>query len=130
MMKHIFILFAVLTVAGCESLTGRYAPACTAFEGDTIELENGRFVWKKFTDEVEIDASGNKIDKFPDYPKTGVYSLSASELELTSDDGVALATYYLLAVDGENYLLTAAEQGRYAIDGMIERCALRRTSDE
>ena len=116
-------------VAGCQSLSGRYVPSCPAYEGDTIEFSGDRFTWDKFTDQVRIDEHGETIDPFPGFPKTGGFTLSGTQLDLKPDDGGSTHTYYLLSLDGESYLLNAAEQGRYAVDGVIDRCALRRSSD-
>ena len=56
-------LFAA-AVTGCASIDGVYQPDCVAFEGDVVTLKSGGFVWERFTDAVEIDADGKRIDPF------------------------------------------------------------------
>ncbi len=129
MCQMITLFVAVLLLCGCQSTDGRYVPSCVAYEGDTIELRGGKFVWNRFTDEVRLDESGNKIDAFPDFPKTGTYVKSASRIELSVEGDETQQTYYLLSLDNQTYLLSAAEQGRYAFDGVVERCALRKEVD-
>ena len=114
-------------VTGCASIDGVYQPDCAAFEGDVVTLKSGEFVWERFTDAVEIDADGKRIDPFPDYPIQGRYSRDGDRLELVTNDGRTLEpmfTYGGRATPG--YLLTA-DQYRTLIDGgQHGRCVLVR----
>lgn len=120
------ILATALLLGGCQSIEGRYEPACAAFEGDTIELSDGRFTWNRFTDEVRIDAAGNKIDPFPDFPKHGRYERDGAQIALHVDDDTTRATYASHSQAGETYLLTSSQLDKYLYDGVVEDCALKR----
>ena len=120
-------LLIAITMSGCQSIEGYYAPDCIAYEGETIELKGGTYTWNKFTDTRRVNDAGEIVDPFPGFPKTGRYMLSGAQLDLLADGEDESLTYYLLTIDGESYLLTAAEQGRYLIDGVIADCALHRT---
>ena len=119
-------LFAV-TVTGCASIDGVYRPDCVAFEGDVVTLKSGEFVWERFTDAVEIDARGKRIDPFPDYPIRGRYSRDGDRLELTTNDGRSLEPMFTYGGRAAPAYLLTAKQYRTLIDGgQHERCALVR----
>ena len=103
------LLAVPLLVAACAAHEGAYAPDCIAFAGDTITLEEGRFTWDKFTDEVRVDESGRRLDPHPEYPVAGRYRKEGERLVLEADDGRALPDMYLRHV-GQRWLLLTAEQ--------------------
>jgi hypothetical protein len=110
--------------AGCASSGGKYAPACVAYEGSTLELADGRFVMDKFTDQVEVDDSGNKKDPFPGYPLSGTYHFEGDVLHLQSDSGTELPNLYRVKNEELHRLLTAEQLAAWKTDGTIDDCAL------
>lgn len=128
--KRLMILFVGVILCGCSSIEGLYVPACTAYEGDEIQLVEGRFTWRRFTDERMLDEQGQPVDPFPAYPKSGVYEYSEPVLILTPDGDSENTGFFLLDEKRGVYLLTGAEKQRYDIDGEIPECALRRTADD
>lgn len=120
---------AVLLVA-CASTDGVFEPACIAYEGDRIELRNGRFEWHRFTDERTVDANGKVVDPFPNYPKKGRYELQDGRVRFHTDDGERMPDYFLHKQRGAYYLLTK-EQQKSSLGGVqIPECALRRNEVE
>lgn len=115
---------ACCLLAGCANNSGTYEPACVAFEGDTIKLADGKFVLDKFTDQVEVDESGNKTDPFPGYPVSGTYRIEGDVLHMQADSGTALPDRYLVKSEGRNRLLTAEQHDAWKADGTIDDCAL------
>jgi hypothetical protein len=111
-------------LGGCASTDGRYAPACVAFEGDTIELDDGKFVMHKFTDQVDVDDSGNTRDPFPGYPMSGTYRLEGDALHMQSASGTALPVLYLVKADARYRLLTADQFDAWKTNETIDDCAL------
>ena len=122
------VLFAaVLMTAGCRAgIDGDYAPGCIAFAGSNIELTGGRFVWERFTDQIEVDASGNAVDPFPGYPVSGSYALDEHRVVMTGDDGRTMEDMYLHEIDGELRLLTREQNDAWTADGSLDECALKR----
>ncbi len=116
------------SLGGCAaSIDGVYRPDCPAFEGDVITLDAGEFVWDRFTDAVEIDSRGNRIDPFPDYPIYGRYSRDGKRLELAANDGRTLEPLHVHRESGSAaYLLTAGEHRRLVDSGRRNPCALAR----
>lgn len=114
-------------LCGCKSIEGNYNPACAAFAGDTIELRDGRFTWSRFTDEVRVDDAGNRVDPFPDFPKTGGYDVDGDRITLRANSDDAPTTFTLLSSKEQLYLLTPEQVTRYADEGVVERCALVRS---
>lgn len=113
--------------AGCATdanIAGTYTPSCVAFEGNTIELTDGRFTWDKFTDEVTVDDTGSEIDPFPGFPVRGTYARQDDVLRLTTDVGELAALLYLVHRPGQVYLLTEAEFEAWQKDGTVPDCAL------
>ncbi len=119
------ILAAAALLSACGSMvSGVFEPACIAYEGDRISMAGGRFEWDRFTDAVPIDADGNTMDPFPDYPKSGRILVDGDKLLLNADDGTALGERYLLEYRGRTYLLTY-EQNEAVLDGEdMPACAL------
>jgi hypothetical protein len=127
----LLLLFAV--AAGCAAdtnIAGTYAPSCVAFEGSTIELADSRFTWDKFTDEVTVDAAGNKIDPFPGFPVRGTYIVEDDVVRLTTDVGELAGEMHLVRRPGQVYLLTGEEFGSWQRDGAVPTCALLLGSGE
>ncbi len=123
MLRRILILPALLLLA-CASHEGMYEPACTAFEGDTIKLEDGRFTWRRFTDQRTVDDAGNVVDPFPDFPRTGTYRIASGRLELVTDDNVRLEDWYVIESAGKRYLLNGKQHGAFLESRELPRCAL------
>ena len=121
--RRILIVSALL-LAACANHDGFYEPACIAFEGDTIELEDGRFSWHRFTDERAVDDAGTVIQPFPDFPKTGSYRVSAGRLELVTDDNVRLEDWYITESAGKRYLLNAEQHSAFREGARLPECAL------
>ena len=120
------LLGAIALLSACAPHAGRYAPDCTAFAGSVVSLDGSSFVWERFTDEVRIDDSGNKIEPYPDYPKRGTYRKEGSALYLEADNGDPVATFYLHK-DAESYrLLTVEEHNAWEQSGEYARCVLTR----
>lgn len=122
-----FIAFVSL-LAACAGHEGVYEPACTAFEGDTLTLEGGRFEWRRFTDERAVNQAGEVIAPFPGFPKSGTYRLSNGRLELVSDDNVQLPDWFAVDSDGQHYLLDAKQHKAFLASGGLPDCPLRLTT--
>ncbi len=127
--KRLMTLFMCVILCGCSSIEGLYVPACTAYEGDEIQLTEGRFTWRRFTDQRTVDAQGQLVDPFPGYPKSGIYEYNEPVLILTPDSDSGNTGFFLLDEKRGVYLLTGAEKQRYDIDGEIPECALRRAGE-
>ncbi len=120
------LLGAAVLLSACAPHAGRYVPDCTAFAGSVVSLDGSSFVWERFTDEVRVDESGNKIDPYPDYPKHGTYRKEGSALYLETNIGDPVATLYLHK-DAESYrLLTVEEHNAWERSGEYARCVLTR----
>jgi len=113
-----------LAISGCASIDGVYSPDCIAFAGDTIELDDGRFSWDRFTDQVLIDDDGNPIDPYPDHPMSGAFSLEQDRLSLVTYLGEPLDDRYLVTHRDRAYLLTARQRDELQNTGQIADCAL------
>jgi hypothetical protein len=121
------LLTFLACVAGCATdggVTGTYRPSCVAFEGNTIELTDNRFMWDKFTDEVSVDEAGNKIDPFPGFPVRGTYTIEDDVVSLVTDVGNLAAELHLVRRPDQVYLLTDAEYDAWQRDGTVPDCAL------
>jgi hypothetical protein len=131
----------MLLLAACagssEVYEGSYEPGCVAFEGDRIELRAGRFQWRRFTDQINVDADGNIVNPFPGFPRAGDYRHgtgsstgngagdNAGPLQLTSDDGSGVYEWYPFRRAGENYLLTPQQNAAFLASGDLPDCALK-----
>lgn len=124
---RVLLIAAALITAGCQAdIDGDYAPGCIAFAGSTIELKGGRFVWERFTDQIEVDADGNAVDPFPGYPVSGSYTLDGHRVAMTGDDGRAMEAMYLHQIDGAVRLLTQEQNDAWTARNAIDECALER----
>ena len=124
--RSALIVLAVL-VAACASHDGLYEPACIAYEGDRIELKDGRFEWRRFTDERVVDKDGTVVKPFPGFPKLGTYSAKAGRLMLVTDEDVRLEDLFVVVRDEQHYLLTAGQHQAFLESGELPECALRLT---
>lgn len=115
---------SIALLTACASHEGTYAPACTAYAGDTIELENDRFVWDKFTDQVLINDAGEKLDPFPDYPIRGRYRIEGQTLFFAPDLADPLPEMYLHRQGDKHYIMTAEELAAWKESGKVRDCAL------
>lgn len=118
-------LLITLFLASCANHEGQYEPACIAYEGDRIELKDGRFEWQRFTDQREVDQDGNVVKPFPDFPKTGTYTLSDSRMQFNTSDGVTLDDRFLVEHDGERYLLTGSQHNNFVERNDLPDCVLK-----
>lgn len=120
---------AMSLLCACSSLEGVFEPACIAYEGDKIQLADGRFEWHKFTDQVSVDRHGNVVEAFPGYPKYGRYEQSDARIRLLADDDSQPDDFYLFDDRGRKYLLTW-EQNEAVLNGEgLPTCALRLADD-
>ena len=119
-------IFVAALLCGCSSVDGLYTPACMAYEGDEIELEDSRFTWRRFTDQRHIDENGEPVDAFPGFPKTGRYVYHDAQLDLIPDDGQAMVSFYIQNESRSKYLLTTTENAQFEHDRIMPECALRR----
>ena len=123
--RHLPVI-VVLFLCGCSSIDGVYTPACMAYEGDEIELVDGRFTWRRFTDQRQVDEQGELVDPFPGYPKTGRYVYHDAQLDLKPDGGASLVSFYVQQNTQGMYMLTTDENRQFKDDGRMPECALRR----
>lgn len=121
-------LACLAIVSGCATAdySGRYAPGCTAFAGDTIELAGDRFVWDKFTDEVRISADGKREDQFPAHPMKGHYEIDGDKLILRPDAGGVTSVFYMVSESGNRYVMNVKQHSQWRATGAMPDCALTR----
>jgi hypothetical protein len=122
--RHYFAVPALTLLTACASHSGVYAPDCIAYAGDRIELDNGRFVWDKFTDRVEINDEGERVDRYPDYPVRGRYVLVNDRIRFVAETDVRLPELYLVKRGRQHYLLTTAQYTTWQATGDFANCAL------
>ena len=124
--RHFGVLCSSFLLMSCAAqLEGVFEPACIAYEGDTIELRDGRFEWRRFTDQVMVDEDGNKIDPFPDYPISGTYTVQDERVSFVPDGGAETRDRYLLE-DRQNVYLLTYDENEAALDtDIIPSCALK-----
>lgn len=114
-----------LLLCGCSTYEGIYQPSCAAYAGSEIKLGGGRFTWTKFTDEVLVDADGDRVDQFPGFPLRGEYNKTGQKINLISSDNEPPEAMFLLPNNGALYLYTADEMDRFETTGERPKCALR-----
>ena len=122
------LVTAVLLVA-CVSHEGTYSPDCIAYAGSNISLNDGQFVWEKFTDAVVVDEDGNIVNQFPGYPMRGSYRIEGQIVHMKSDAGDAMQEMYLHTQDKRQYLLTAEQFEAWQKSGEHADCALMLKGD-
>lgn len=116
-------LFAAVLPA-CATHDGTYAPDCIAYAGDRIKLQNGRFTWDKFTDQVRISDAGETVDPHPDYPVRGRYLLDGERMTFVPETDVDLPQRYLVERGHQYYLLTSEQFEALRDSGDLANCAL------
>jgi hypothetical protein len=96
----------VCLTGACTSFDGTYRPDCMAHAGNRITLQDGRFVWEKFTDQVRVNDAGQVVDPFPDYPLQGRYRIEDDIVHFEPDTGQSLPDMHLQHEGQKTYLLT------------------------
>lgn len=120
----LLVLFVSL-LSSCVSHEGTYSPGCIAYAGNKITLDDGQFVWEKFTDEVVVSEAGEVVDQFPGYPLRGKYSIDGQSVQMKSAAGETMPTMYLHSHDGRRYLLSAEENSTWQTSGSYADCTLQ-----
>ncbi len=113
-----------MLLVACAAHNGVYSPSCIAYSGDRIELDDGGFVWDKFTDQVRVNDAGNVIDRYPEYPVSGRYEIVGTRITFLASTGMALPDRYRVRRNGQIYLLTAEQYATWSQTGDIASCAL------
>ena len=124
------LIALTLLLTACASHEGVYEPACIAYEGDRIELKDGRFEWHRFTDERVVDKDDTIVNPFPDFPKSGSYRIASGRLELITDKDLRLDDWFVVEREKQHYLLTAGQHDTYVQSGKLPDCALRLTGTD
>ena len=117
-------VFIAALLSGCLSHEGTYSPDCIAYAGSHINLNDGQFVWERFTDQVVVDSDGNVVNQFPGYPIRGTYRIEENTLYLEPDTGKSMEAMYLHRRDKRYYLLTAEQFKTWEETGNYADCAL------
>ncbi len=120
------IALALLLIA-CANHEGLYEPECIAYEGDRIELKDGRFEWRRFTDERFVDKDGTSVNSFPGFPKSGTYRIASGRLELVTDKNERLDDWFVVVRAEQHYLLTTSQHDTFLESEKLPDCALRLT---
>lgn len=121
------LILLTLLLAACASHEGLYEPACIAYEGDRIELKDGRFEWHRFTDERVVDNDGTIVNSFPDFPKSGTYRIASGRLELVTDKDMRLDDWFVVVRAKQHYLLTTSQHATFLKSDKLPDCPLRLT---
>lgn len=130
MPRHLKTAVVILAcLAGCKAVDGTYLPGCAAYAGDRIELRGDTFAWDKFTDAVEIDDAGNRVDAFPGYPKTGSFDIDGDRLVLRFDDGAETQVLHLQRSSGSLELLTDTQYVAWKKSNNYPDCVLARVGN-
>ena len=124
------LIVLALLFSACANHEGMYELACIAYQGDKIELRDGRFTWQRYTDERTVDKAGNVVDPFPGFPKTGSYRVAAGRLELVTDDNARLDDWFIVEYAGQRYLLNAEQHKAFLEGGELPKCALEFTATD
>lgn len=124
------LIVLAMLFSACANHEGMYEPACIAYQGDEIELQDGRFIWQRYTDERTVDEAGNVVEPFPGFPKSGSYRVSAGRLELVTDDNVRLDNWFIVEHAGKRYLLDAQQHNAFFEGGDLPKCALEFTATD
>jgi len=122
--NYSMILLTVL-FAGCLSHNGTYLPGCVAYAGDKITLDDGQFIWEKFTDAVVVGDDGEVVNQFPGYPLQGTYRIDGQLVRMKTLSGESLQTMHLQDSDEQRYLLTAGEFASWEQSGKRSECTLQ-----
>lgn len=117
------VLLAAL-LFGCVSHEGTYSPGCVAYAGSNITLDDSKFVWEKYTDQVVVDDGGEVVNQFPGYPMRGSYRIDGQLVYMETNEGDSLENMYLQRRDDHYYLLTAAQFAAWEQTGNYADCTL------
>ena len=123
------VLVTAVFLVACVSHEGTYSPDCIAYAGSNISLNDGQFVWEKFTDEVVIDEDGKIVNQFPGYPMRGSYRIEGQVVHMESAGGDAMEKMYLHTRDNRQYLLTSEQFAAWQKTGKHADCALMLNGD-
>ena len=125
MQSRIFIItLMAIFLFSCKPYEGNYSPDCVAFEGNKVELSEGRFLWEKFTDQVFVNDDGEIVNSFPGYPMEGAFRIDGQSVYLKSDTGASVQTMVLHERNKHHYLLTAEQFAELESSGTFPGCAL------
>lgn len=131
---HIIIALLACLLSGCQTteqtIEGTYYPGCIAYTGDKISLNDGEFVWDKFTDAVAVDDDGNVINKYPDYPKRGTYRADGQVLQMNFEGSESVERLYMHKHDGQSMLLTEAQVASWEKTSHYDNCIMTLEADE
>lgn len=122
--RIILCTLTAILLFGCVSHEGTYLPDCIAYAGSNIILDDGQFVWEKFTDSVIVDEGGEIVNQFPGYPMRGSYRIDGQTLYMESAAGETMDKMYLHRRDSRQYLLTAEQFEAWQATGEHAECAL------
>ena len=122
--QQMVFVVSLFMFTACSSIEGRYTPDCTAYAGNRITLEDGRFVWEKFTDTVIVSDAGEVVDQFPDYPMRGRYRVDGQTVYFEPETGDAPAPLHLRQEDERVFLLTKSQNESWLNAGERPRCPL------
>lgn len=122
--RHSITVLIACLLTACVSHEGIYSPGCAAYAGSNIELQNGRFIWEKFTDSVVVDDEGEIVNQFPGYPMQGGYRIDEQAVIMETAAGEALANMYLHQRGERRYLLTAEQNEAWKKTGEYSDCLL------
>ena len=128
-LQLVLLLTAVL-LAGCKQVDGTYYPGCVAFEGDKLVLDQGNVTLDRFTDQIILDADGNEIDQFPEFPKTGRYEVDGRTLHLNFADGELQKTLHIHRSGNRILLLDAENLANWERTGKYDDCTLTLAPDD
>ena len=117
------VVLVMSSVMGCRAIEGDFSPGCAVYAGDRVSLHDGRFSWDRFTDARRVDTDGQPVDPFPDFPKTGSYTLSGNRVDLESG-GEVIASWYLHEDGDRLLLLSADQQAAWEASGQYPECPL------
>ncbi len=124
-LRFVAITLLAVLLSACPSHEGTYSPSCIAYAGSNITLNDGQFVWEKFTDALVVDDEGNLVNQFPGYPMRGSYRVEGQAVYLEPDTGGSLQHMYLHRHRNNYYLLTADEFKLWEKTGNIADCTLQ-----
>lgn len=121
------LILLTLLIAACANHEGLYEPACIAYEGDRIQLKDGRFEWQRFTDERTVDEAGRVVNRFPGFPRLGTYRAKGARLTLVTDEDVRLDDWFVVVRGEQHYLLTTRQHNAFLESGELPDCVLQLT---
>jgi hypothetical protein len=122
--------FIVCALTGCRAVDGVYSPGCMAHVGSRIHLNDSEFMWEKFTDQVSVDADGNKIDPFPGYPRRGTYQIDGHSVMLNFDDDESVEILQVHEYQDRYVLLTTPQAEALETSGQLDPCVLTRENEQ